>query len=222
MQRLFAFIALGIVVTLGAATAGCARRAVAQVNGEAITEREFQDRLETYAGQQTLDRLILEKLVAQAAKRKGIEVSDAEVSEIVDRLRKPFAERWGEYLSTRGQTEEDFRHDIHDRLLVTKVAIPEKEIKEYWEQNRAHFDVPATARYRRIILKSKADAEKAHQAILGGKLNFDQALKTMSVPDDLLAKQGGEIGPVPLGYGDPSLEKTLSTLPPQQLSEPIP
>ncbi len=221
MQRLIALIALGVVVTLSAATAGCARRAVAKVNGEAITERELHDQLEAYAGQATLDRMVLDKLLRQRAKQKGIEVSDAETSQVEQSMRKPFGERWGEYLRMRGQTEEDFQRDIRDRLLIAKVAVPEKEVKEYWEQNRTRFDVPATARYRRIILRSKQEADKARQAIIGGKLSFAQALQTMSVPQDLLAKQGGEIGPVALGYGDPDLEKALSTLPPRQLSEPI-
>lgn len=221
MRRLSRLIMVAIAVMLAAVTTGCARRAVAKVNGDIITEREFFDRLQVAQGRQVLDRLILEKLVEQKAKQKKIEVTEAETNQFVQGLKRESGDRWAEYLRAAGQTEEDVRRDVRDSMLIVKLIIPESEMKRYWERNRTRFDEPATVTYRRVVLGSKAEAEKVRGQIVSGKLTFAQAVKTLS-KDPVTQEPGGEIGPIPQGYGDPDLDQTLFSIPLKQVSEPLP
>lgn len=220
MKRLLAPIVMALAVTLAAATAGCAKRAVAKVNGTVITEQEFFDRLQAADGRQVLDRLILEALIAQKAKEKNLQVADAEVDKFLEDFKKQAGGRWEEFLRMSGQTAEDIKRDVRDNLLVAKLVFPESELKKYWEESRDRFDEPATVTYRRIILPSKGEAEKVRSQIESGKLTFAEAVKTRS-QDPLAQQRGGEVGPVREGFGDPALNQVLFSLPLNKVSEPI-
>jgi parvulin-like peptidyl-prolyl isomerase len=223
MKRLIAPVLLAIAVTLAAAPTGCAKRAVAKVNGDMITEQEFYGRLEDAAGRQVLDRLILEHLIAQKAKAKSIVVTDAEINQALEAGKKRIgSDRWQEFLKMSAQSEDSIKRDLRQSLLLTKLLITDKELKEYYEQNRTKFDEPPTATYRRIVLKNKADADKVRQEIASGKLSFTQAVKEKSTDSPVLKERGAEIGPVSEGMGDPNVGKLLFTLKIGETSEPIP
>jgi len=222
MKRLIMPAMIAIAVMLAAATAGCAKRAVAKVDGEAVTEQEFVNKLEETAGRQVLDRLILEHLIAQKAKQKGITVSDAEINRSLEEGKKRIgATNWKQYLESTGQTEASIKHDLKENLLLRKLIVSDKQLKEYYDQNRTRFDVPPQATYRRVLLKDKAEAEAARQQIVSGKLSFADAVKEKSVPEDPLKQRGGEVGPVAEGVGDANVSKLLFTLKIGEVSEPL-
>ncbi|UCH33047.1 MAG: peptidyl-prolyl cis-trans isomerase [Armatimonadota bacterium] len=221
MKRLVAPVLLALVVTLAVAPTGCAKRAVAKVNGDIITEQEFYSKLEDTVGRQVLDRLILEHLMAQMAKEKGIQVADAELDQAINDLKKRVGEdKWDEFLRRADQTEAGVRADLEKNFLLTKLVIPDNELKQYYDENKTRFDEPAQAKYRRIILPNKAEAEKVRQDIVSGKLDFAQAVKEKS-EDPVLKERGGEIGPVSEGFGDPNVSKLLFTVALNEVSEPI-
>jgi len=222
MKRLIAPVLLAIAVTLGTAPTGCAKRAVAKVNGDMITEQEFYGRLEDIAGRQVLDRLILEHLIAQKAKVKGIEVTDAEANQALETGKKQFGARWQEFLKMSGQSEDSIKHDLRQRLVLEKLLMSDNELKEYYEQNRTKFDDPPQATYRRIVLKNKQEADQVRQEIVSGKLDFAQAVKDKSTDDPMSKQRGGEIGPVSEGAGDPNMSTLLFTVKIGEVSEPIP
>ena len=223
MKRLIAPVLIAIAVTLVAAPTGCAKRAVAKVNGDMITEQEFYSRLEDLAGRQVLDRLILEHLIAQKAKQKGITITDAEINQALEAGKQRIgADRWQEFLKMSGQSEESIKHDLRQNLLLSKLVITDKEVKQYYDENRTKFDEPPQATYRRIVLKNKGDADKVRQEIVSGKLSFAQAVKDQSTDSPALKERGGEIGPVSEGFGDSEVGKVLFTLKLGEVSEPIP
>jgi len=221
MRRLVTPILLAIAVTLAAAPTGCAKRAVAKVNGDMITEQEFYSKLEDAGGRQVLDRLILEHLIAQKAKEKKVQVTEAELNQALNDVKQRVgADRWQEFIKSSGQSEDSIKNDLKQNLLLAKVLITEPELEKYYQENKTRFDEPAQAKYRRIILKSKEEADTVRQDIVAGKLDFAQAVKEKS--EDAMKSQGGEIGPVSEGFGDPSVAKLLFTLALNEVSEPIP
>jgi len=221
MRRLVTPILLAIAVTLAAAPTGCAKRAIAKVNGDMITEQEFYSKLEDAGGRQVLDRLILEHLIAQKAKEKKVQVTEAELNQALNDVKQRVgADRWQEFIKSSGQSEDSIKNDLKQNLLLAKLLITEPELEKYYQENKTRFDEPAQAKYRRIILKSKEEADTVRQDIVAGKLDFAQAVKEKS--EDAMKSQGGEIGPVSEGFGDPNVAKLLFTLKLNEVSEPIP
>ena len=220
MKRLFAPVLLAIAVALAAAPMGCAKRAVAKVNGDIITEQEFFEALEAAQGRQVLDRLVLERIMAQKAKEKGITVGDEEVNGPLQELKERMREQWDEFLRTSGQTAEGIKDELRRRILLVKLMLPEQEVKEFYEQNRTRFDEPTQAKYRRVILDSKSEAQRVREQIVSGKLDFAQAVEEKSI-DPIGKRRGGEIGPVAQGGGDPGVAGLLFTLDIGEISEPV-
>jgi foldase protein PrsA len=221
MKRLIVPAILAIAVTLAVAGTGCAKRAVAKVNGETITEQEFYSKMEDAVGRQVLDRLILEHLIAQKAKEKSITVTDAELTKSLEDLKTRVGpDRWKEYLSMSGQSEASIKEDLKQNLLLSKLIVSDPELKQYYEQNKTRFDEPPQATYRRIIVKTKDEAAKLRQEIVSGKMDFAQAVKEKS-DDPMLKERGGEIGPVSEGMGDPNVSKLLFTMKIGDVSEPV-
>jgi foldase protein PrsA len=222
MKRLIMPAMLAIALILAAAPVGCAKRAVAKVDGEAITEQEFVNKLEDTAGRQVLDRLILERLIEIKAKQKNVTVSDAEINRSLEGGKQRIgAANWKQYLDSTGQSEASIKHDLKINLMLRKLVTSEKQIKEYYDQNRTRFDVPPQVTYRRVILKDKAEAEAVRQQIVSGKLTLADAVREKSIPEDPLKQRGGEVGPLPEGVGDPNVIKVLPALKVGEISEPV-
>ena len=71
---------------VGAVVVNQRSEVVATVNGEKITKQELYDAFVANGGASILEQLISERLIAQEAAKLGIEVTDAEVQQEIDRL----------------------------------------------------------------------------------------------------------------------------------------
>lgn len=221
MKRLIVPAILAVAVTLVIAGTGCAKRAIAKVNGDTVTEEEFYSKMEDAVGRQVLDRLILEHLIAQKAKEKGVQVTDADLKQWFEGLKQRVgAQRLKEYMDQSGESEAAMKESQRTNLLLAKLIVSDADLKQYYEQNKTQFDEQPQATYRRIIVKSKDEAGKLRADIVAGKMDFAQAVKEKS-DDPMLKSRGGEIGPVSAGMGDPNVSKLLFTLKIGDVSEPI-
>ncbi len=117
----------------------------AVINGEKITKAEVEARLKTvrgilekqygpgvFAGQrgeivladlrsEVLDGMLMEKLVAQEAKRMGIQVSDEKLQQEISRIRTDVygsTENLEDQLRENGLSEKDFRENVRFVLLL--------------------------------------------------------------------------------------------------------
>lgn len=221
MRRLIVPAILAVAVLLVVAGTGCAKRAIAKVNGDTITEEEFYSKMEDAVGRQVLERLVLEHLIAQKAKEKGVAVTDAELNKWFEDLKQRVgADRLKQYMEMSGETEASMKEGQRENMLVAKLVASDADLKQYYEQNKTQFDDRPQATYRRIIVKSKDEATKLRNEIVSGKLDFAQAIKDKS-DDPMLKSRGGEIGPVSEGMGDANVTKVLFTLKIGDVSEPI-
>jgi len=222
MKRVIAPVLLALAVTLAAAATGCAKRAVAKVDGDTITEEQFYSALQDAAGRQVLDRMILERLLELKAKEKGVTVTEVEITQAYDREKQRAGpEQWQEQMRASGRAEDAVKRDLRDTLLLGKLVVVEPELKRFYEENRTRFDEPPTATYRRIVVKSKAEAGKIRGDIIAGKVDFVQAVKEYSQDPAPFKDRGGEVGPVTEGTADPKVAPLLFSLKAGEVSEPI-
>lgn len=120
---------------------------VALVDGYPITRLSVIRDLEKQGGKQVLDGLVTKRLIQSEAQKKGVSVSEDEITAEVDRITK-LAEAQGltleNALSYQGQTMDQLLENIRlqkmiEKILSDKVSVSEEEMKKYFEDNKDQF-----------------------------------------------------------------------------------
>jgi len=200
-NRMLAVVAtLGLILTTAAT--GCAKRAVAKVNGQVITRERLLKELEDQQGKQVLDNLITVMLIEQEAKNKGASVSSAEVKGYVDHYAKQMKERgqdFDEMLEQTGKTRADLEKVYRIQLLLGKMLMSEDDLKKHFDDNRKQFDKPAKTEYSKIVVQEQEEAEKIRKQIADGEKEFADVAKEVSI-DQVTKEKGGKASPVQEGW----------------------
>lgn len=99
---------------------------VAVVNGRPVTRFELNRELFNQAGRQTLDELVVRRLVAQEMFKRRVIVSDAEVDVKLDEAKKQFGseDQFKQVLVANGLTLDQVRDQIKFRLGLEKMIEP--------------------------------------------------------------------------------------------------
>ncbi len=217
------------------------RQIWAEVDGKPIfrdeVERYYRSRVtsssETGKGEQALslklnilNELINNEILLAHASRAGVNVSEAEVDKRLADLRTPYSEEeFQKKLKDQGMTLNDLRQQVRDSLLVEKLinkeitsrlSVSDGEVAEYYERNKASFNVPETQYHLAQILvtpipdpqlrnlanddaKTPAAAErkiKALHARLRKGEDFDKLAQAYS-EDPNTVSGGGDMGFIP-------------------------
>ncbi len=142
----------------------------AVVNGRPIFRWQMNKVLVSRFGKQTVESMISEMLIADAAREAGVSISqgeiDGKVSELVSAMGGDV--NIDELLTYQGMTKEDFESQIRLQLMVEKVltkdlAIAETDIDNYIATNRALLvatDEAALRAEARQAIVSKTVSEK--------------------------------------------------------------
>jgi len=166
---------------------------VAMVNGEYITQVEFDAELNRYktafpnaedsqARQIVLDDLIAQYLLAQAAREENFEVTESDLQLRIDALGSPDA--IAQWQSAFGYDDASFR------------VILKRSIESAWMRDKIIADVPNSMEQihlRQILTYNEADAQAVLQRLTAGE-DFDELA---SLYDPVT---NGELGWVPQGY----------------------
>ncbi|AXH13091.1 peptidylprolyl isomerase [Halarcobacter bivalviorum] len=162
---------------------------LATVNGDKITKQDIAillgnpnidfDSLPKKNKNQILDQIINNKLLTEKAVKSGVE-KDAEYKESLEKLKKDLALR------------------VWLKKESEKVTVSEKDMKDYYEQNKAQFKVPATLEARHILVKTEAEGKEIIKTLdkaSNKKDKFVELAKTKSVGPT--GPQGGYLGKFP-------------------------
>jgi peptidyl-prolyl cis-trans isomerase SurA len=219
-----ALVALLIQLTLaGTGLAEVVDRIVAEVNNEIITMSELQNMAKSIAAQSgikpggpdekkmqrsMLEALIDRKLAKAEAKRRGIEVSDKELSDALGQFKKrnniPDDEALAKGLSQAGLSLKEFKQQLADQIIQerllsvvvgSKVTISEAEIRRLYEErfkkggNQVHlvtlrmpFPPGATSEQKEA---TKQKAESLINAVKRGESLMDASKKLSLDPTDV-------------------------------------
>jgi peptidyl-prolyl cis-trans isomerase SurA len=220
-----------------------------EINREAevvIREAEKKSALDTAARTQirrtVLDRLVEKRLVEQKIRELNIKVSDEEIRQAIDDVKKqnniPSQEVLVSALASQGLTFEQYRSQLREQIeklkLVSmevraKIQVGETEMLEYFQANRAKYSEDETYRARHIFFRTseKAPAEEikrtmstALMVLAEAKSGKDFAELARSYSEDPAArKDGGTLGTFKKGDMLPELESAILNMKPGEISE---
>ncbi len=197
-----------------------------------------------------LDELVNNHILLEKAKTLGLQAADGEVEDKFTEFKAPYTEEeFQRQLKSRDYTVDDLRNDIRQQLsiqkvinheVVSKIAITDQDVQDFYNQNRAQFNVTEPQyRIAQIVVTphkdpglrnrknddATTDAEAKRKAAaleqqLSTGADFAQVAMDYS-EDPASAGSGGDLGYVPessLSQSDPALKKAVMSLKPGQVS----
>jgi len=199
-----------------------------------------------------LDELVNNEIMLERATKMNLIASDAEVEDKFTESKSPYTEEeFQKKLKDGGLTVDDLKTDIRRQLsvqkllnreVIAKIAITDQDITDFYNRNRAQFNVaepqfhiaqivitphpdPTVHNRKNDKATSEADA-KRKAALLEQKINSgaDFAQLSMDYSEDSTASTGGDIGFVPesaLNQSDPILKKTVLAMKAGEVTQPI-
>lgn len=200
-----------------------------------------------------LDELINSEILLERAQKMNLVATDAEVEDKFTEAKSPYTEEeFQARLKETGLTVDDLKSDIRRQLsiqkllnreVVAKISITDQDVSDYYNKNRAQFNV-AEPQYRiaQIIItphpdptvhnrkndKATNEAEAGRKAaMIIQKLDAgaDFAQVAMDYSEDPSSSTGGDLGFVPassLDQSDPSLKKIVLAMKAGEITQPIP
>ena len=203
---------------------------VALVNGAPISRAEYEARLAqalTYRAaqgtltkesqvvapslaEQVLEWLIDRTLIAQAAQALGVTVSPGEIEAALANVRGTDTARFAQWLSANGLSEDSFREQLGDDLLVAAV------------RDRVTAQLPPEAEQVRalhILVGDEALAARLVAELRGGA-DFASLARQFS-EDEGTRSRGGELGFIPRGVMSPAFDAIAFSLSAGEISDPV-
>jgi len=114
----------------------------AMVDGKPILRFELNKRLAASYGKETLENLIVERLIQTEAKKKNVAVADGEINDELDKIGKNLSGgmKIEDALSLQGISLSDFKQQIKLRLEINKIlekeiTVSSEEIDKYLKDN---------------------------------------------------------------------------------------
>ncbi len=208
---------------------------VALVNGEPISQTEFQAQLDAIkqAGKgffrspdaarrirrDLLERMIDETLLLQEAQRKRIVLEPRLIEATVELVDQGYPDGGlAAQLEAEGRTLAEYRRATRESLLVQRllkqevadrIAISRQDIGEYYESHRERFVRPEQVRVRQIVTPTREQAEQLRKEILRGA-SFEELAAQHSLGPE--AAQGGDLGWFPRGRMPLEIEQVAFNL----------
>ncbi|MER3409438.1 MAG: hypothetical protein C4306_04880 [Thermoleophilia bacterium] len=235
----------------GSGSAGLPPGAVAVVAGQAISRQELdatvdqalsrlraQGQKPPGAGsdqyrslqQSALQYLVQRTELALEAKRLGVTVSDKEVDDRLQKLKKQFFsgsdKRYRQALKAQGVSEQSVRSELRAQLLSEKlfdkvtadVAVSDADIESYYRSHLQDYSQPETREVRHILVKTRKQAEEIVAKLKAGA-DFAALAKRYST-DPGSRSVGGKLT-VQKGQFVPEFEKVALALRTKAISQPV-
>lgn len=192
---------------------------VVRVNGTAIRQSEVLERLWKRYGSQTLEEMIDELLMRQAAAAKKITASPAEVDKRFSRLQAQFGSRelLVSQLEQAGTTVAKVKEDLAEEIVRERLVLDAKgikvgddELKKAFDANKDKLGKPEAAHLRHILAKNEAEANEIVAKIKGGA-DFQTLARERSLAASGKAA-GGDYGFVSRGMLPPEIDEVAFSL----------
>lgn len=161
---------LALILAAGAASAAPppADKVLVRVNGVPIRRSEVVDRLLKRYGAQSVDEMIDETLLRQAAKKAGVKPDEKEVSRRLTKLQEQFGSRelfisqLEQAGSSIAKVKEDLAEEVEREELVVKardISVSDAELKKAFDENKEKLGAPEAVHLRHILVLTKEEAD---------------------------------------------------------------
>jgi foldase protein PrsA len=181
-----------------------------------------------------LSDLILSRWVLGEADERGIEVSEREVDEELDRvIQQEFGSQkaFEKFLRQSGFTLEEARQRvklqvisqrIQEAVLPSDPSISDQEIEDYYDANETQFETPETRDVRVVLTKTEAEADEALAALEEDDTpkGWQEVAKEYSI-DEATKNSGGLREQVVEGQSEPALDEQIFQAPEGELVGPF-
>lgn len=256
----FPFIAFFVIIlAIPARGAILLDRVVAVVNQDVITWSDLykdmqmeapagvkalspEEKRKTFEGQEApfLERLIDVKLELQRAGSEGLTVSDDEVKEAIESIKKKYSMSdadLAESLKKEGYSVEEYRKRLGEQILVSrvvsrevrsKIVVTDSDVRKYIEMHRKELEDLGGYRISQILLKTPESPEmknrideKAEEILekLRDGESFGSLAKEYS--EDQSASSGGDLGFIKKDQLSQEFLAELSKMKPGDVSRPF-
>lgn len=168
---------------------------------------------------QVMTYLIRSQWLESEAERQGVKVSDAEAKAAFDKARRqafPTTADYAKFLKSSGQAEADLLLRQRTQLIEQKITakltkdagkVTDKDIKAYFDKNKAQFTSPESRDLSVVLTKDKATAEKAKAEIEGGA-SWEKVSDKYTI-DPAGKSNGGALDGLQKGQGSPTYDKAV-------------
>jgi parvulin-like peptidyl-prolyl isomerase len=186
--------------------------AIAVVDGREIPKADFDGLLKqakrTYEAQkrdfpkagtpeynqlknQAVEFLVQRAQFDQKAGELDVTVTDAQVSERLDKIKKQYFggndKRYQTQLKQQGLTDQQVRKDIRAQLvqeelfkrITDDVKVTDGDIKKYYDQNKSKYGRPESRQVRHILVSTKPQADRLYSRLTAGE-SFARLAKQFS------------------------------------------
>jgi len=183
-----------------------------------------------------LDTLIEQRLVKQAADRAGIEISDREVDNAIEDVKRQNGLTHDQLLAALAQsglTQKEYREQLREQIrqvkfinkeFRSKITVQPEEIEDYYRQNAREFGGPALYRMNMIFLPSadpKAMEEKLALVAAGIERGDDFRQLASHYSEGPAPSLGGDLGYMKSGEMALWIEDAVKSLSTGQASPAI-
>ncbi len=199
MRKPFLGLAIALLIAACAPLAAQAEivdQIVAIVNNDAITYSEMRKVLNPIYGQyqkayqgeelmnkmikaknEVLNQLIENKLLAQEAREREIEIPAKEIDEHIDRIKSRFssAEEFERVMSAEGMSMDQLRKSVEEQYLIRglvqrelapRAVVGPSEIEAYYKGHGGQFQEPETVQASHVMVKF-AEQKPVEKAVEG-------------------------------------------------------
>jgi peptidylprolyl isomerase len=149
-----------------------------------------------------MNKLLSDRITAQIARKQQLSVSDEELQERVDQIRRIHglhrATDTLAHIESLGFTVDEFGEYIRDELLQLKmlaIVCSKEKINEYFKLHSPQFE---SVELRHIIVAAEGAAREITAVLEDDPESFEQMAIELSISDDT-ASSGGSLGKVQRG-----------------------
>ena len=196
---------------------------VAAINNQVITRQQWLSAMEDRYGKETLQNLVNESVMQQAAKEYNIKVTEEEIDFEIVLLRSA---QDANDTSIQNLTDEQLRLKIKNQLILEKVLtkdliISDEDVKAYYDENKSLYNIPTTYKTNIIVVATQEEAKAVKKEIKEGS-DFAVVAREKSI-DRASAALGGSIGFISVNQDniDGGIVKAVPSTPLAEVSEPF-
>lgn len=218
------------------------RRTIEQEEKELIKGLVGKDREKALKGLEKtfINSMIDIKLQLQEARRKGLDVKEAEVEGAISDIKRKYNLRDEEFvasLNTEGLTLEEYKIKLREQILLSKVVnyevrsnvfVTDKEIADFYNMNKEKYDRGESVRIRQIFFNAPEDKTqgpqleaKAQEIINRLKAGQDFAKLAEEYSEDASRRFGGDLGYISRGTVLKEIEDVVFSLKEGEISKPF-
>ncbi len=175
-----------------------------------------------------VNQIVEEHLLLEEGKRLGLDVTDEELAQEVEEIKKEYAGNGFEsaILNKYGGMDK-WREELKRKLLINKaidnavtsrLVVKEDEARRYYKEHLSEYKMKEQVKAQMIVVKTEEEANQVRERLKKGE-DFARVAQEVSLSPE--GKKGGDLGFFGRGEMPKEFEDVVFSLPPGKISNVI-